>query len=88
MAFEKDPDEIGALWLKSGAKGDYMTGTIEVNGGERNGGETLRVVCFLTKKTSDKSPMWRVLKSKPRALSPVPYTDAAASAPDAEDIPF
>lgn len=54
--FKKDPDEIGALWAKSGAKGDYLTGEI--------GG--VKVVCFAVKATSDKSPTWRVLKSKPR----------------------
>jgi uncharacterized protein (DUF736 family) len=58
---EKNPDEIGALWMKPSAKGDYMTGTIN---GER-------VVVFAnTKKTSEKSPDWRVLKSKPRDDGP------------------
>jgi hypothetical protein len=60
MAFEKDPNEIGALWLKSGAKGDYMTGTIDMGAGP------VKVVCFAVKASSDKSPAWRVLKSKPR----------------------
>ena len=60
MAFEKNPDEIGALWLKSGAKGDYLTGEI--------GG--VKVVCFAAKRTSEKSPAWRVLKSKPRDAAP------------------
>ena len=83
MAFEKDPNEIGALWVKSGAKGDYMTGQIEVNGGERNGGETFRVVCFAAKKTSEKSPTWRVLKSVPRDSAPAPVEP-----PDSSDIPF
>lgn len=36
MAFEKNPDELGALWLKSGAKGEYMTGIID----------GVKVVCF------------------------------------------
>lgn len=54
---EKDPNELGALWEKSGAKGPYMTGTI---GGER-------VVVFKNgNKHSDKAPDWRVLKAKPR----------------------
>lgn len=65
MAFEKNPDEIGALWLKSGAKGDYLTGEI--------GG--VKVVCFAVKRTSEKSPAWRVLKSKPRDTAPVTDTD-------------
>jgi uncharacterized protein (DUF736 family) len=57
MAYERDPNELGALWLKSGAKGEYyMTGTIN---GEK-------VVCFRARKQSDKSPDWRVLKSVPR----------------------
>lgn len=73
MAFEKNPDEIGALWLKTGSKGEYMTGTIN----------NVKVVCFPAK-TSDRGPTWRVLKSKPRDLSPVPVnTDEADDA-----IPF
>lgn len=68
MAFEKDPDEIGALWLKSGSKGDYMTG--EVNG--------VKVVCFRSKSTHEKAPAWRVLKSKPKE----PKDDRAGFADD------
>lgn len=50
-------DEIGALWVQNGPKGEYMTGTI-------NG---QKVVVFANdKKSSDKAPDWRVLKSKPR----------------------
>lgn len=53
----KDPNEIGALWMKSGAKGDYMTGTIN---GER-------IVVFKNgNRGSDKAPDWRVLKSQPK----------------------
>lgn len=65
MAFEKDPDEIGALWVKSGRKGEYMTGTI-------NG---VNVVVFRNTSASEKAPHWRVLKSKPR--EPQPVTDFA-----------
>lgn len=74
MAYEKNPDELGALWLKTGAKGDYMTGEI--------GG--VKVVLFPAKKTSDKSPDWRVLKSKPKTETAQdqrePITD--------QDVPF
>ena len=53
-----NPDELGALWLKTSARGDYMTGTI-------NG---VNVVCFKNdRKTESKQPDWRVLKSKPKA---------------------
>ena len=56
MAYEKNPDDLGALWVKSGAKGDYMTGSINGVG----------VVCFPNKSDNPKAPAWRVLKSKPR----------------------
>jgi len=54
----QNPDELGALWMKSGAKGDYMTGTI-------NG---VAVVLFKNdrKEPGSKQPDWRVMKSKPR----------------------
>jgi hypothetical protein len=79
MAFEKDPDEIGALWIRTSAKGDYMTG--EVNG--------VKVVCFRNKGTHEKAPAWRVLKSKPaqnRADGTAP-TQAPESV-NASDVPF
>jgi hypothetical protein len=28
MPFEKDPSEIGAIWMKTGSKGDWLSGTI------------------------------------------------------------
>lgn len=57
MPFEKDPNELGALWEKQSARGTYMTGTI-------NG---VKVVVFHNgKKNSEKSPDWRVLKSVPK----------------------
>lgn len=53
----KDPNEIGALWEKSGSKGPYMTGTVN---GER-------IVVFKNDaKGNEKAPQWRVLKSTPR----------------------
>ena len=52
----KDPNELGALWVKSSSKGDYMTGTI-------NG---VAVVCFRNKSDNAKAPQWRVLKSTGR----------------------
>jgi hypothetical protein len=78
MAFEKDPNEIGALWLRTSARGDYMTGEI--------GG--VKVVCWRVKGPSEKAPTWRVLKSVPRALTPVPYSSEPVSTPDAEAIAF
>ena len=50
----QNPDELGALWIKSGNKGEYMTGTI-------NG---VAVVCFRNDRKQGNQPDWRVLKSK------------------------
>ena len=60
MAYERNPDELGALWLKEGAKGPYMTGTI-------NG---VNVFCTPTKSENAKAPTWRVMKSKPKETQP------------------
>jgi hypothetical protein len=53
---EPKAEELGALWVNTGAKGEYLTGTI--------GG--VRVVCFRNDKKTpgDKLPTWRVLKAK------------------------
>lgn len=58
---ERNPDELGALWVKTSNKGDYMTG--EING--------VKVVCFRNTRAenNEKAPQWRVLKSKPREES-------------------
>jgi hypothetical protein len=51
-------DELGALWLKSGSKGEYMTGTIN--------GQAVVVFKNDRKEAGSKQPDWRVLKSKPK----------------------
>lgn len=55
----QNPDELGALWIKHGAKGEYMTGTI-------NG---QAVVVFRNDRKADgsKQPDWRVLKARPKS---------------------
>jgi uncharacterized protein (DUF736 family) len=58
--FKKDPNEIGALWIKHGNRGDYMTGAIEIDGVKTP------IVCFTIDAKSEKAPNWRVLKSVPR----------------------
>lgn len=71
MAFEKDPNEIGALWLKTGPSGkEYMSG--EING--------VKVVCWRSKSASPKAPTWNVCKSLPRDedASPRPMHNANA----------
>ena len=51
-----NPDELGALWTKVGAKGEYMSGTI-------NG---IAVVCFKNDRKTGNQPDWRILKAKKR----------------------
>lgn len=55
---EKDPNELGALWLKSSSRGDYMTGTV--------GGVAVVVFPNDRKTPGSKQPDYRVLKAKPR----------------------
>lgn len=56
--YEKD---LGVLWIKTSTKGEYMTGTIELNG------EKINIVCFKnTQKKEAKHPDWRILKSVPK----------------------
>lgn len=56
---EKNPGELGALWVKTSGRGEYMTG--EISG--------VKVVVFKNDKKAEgsKQPDWRVLKSKPKA---------------------
>lgn len=57
----KDPNEIGALWIRTGPKGQYMTGSITVNG------EAIKIVCFPNNfKKEERHPDWRVLISQPK----------------------
>jgi uncharacterized protein (DUF736 family) len=61
---EQNQDEIGALWSKTSARGEYFTGVI-------NG---QKVVVFKnTRKTAEKHPDWRVLKAKPREQTAEPF---------------
>jgi len=82
---EKEKD-LGALWVKSSTKGQYMTGTIEVNG------EKINVVCFLnSNKKEAKHPDWRVMKAVPRDTTqkenPLPTKEDLVPL-TAEDLPF
>lgn len=82
MPFERDPNELGALWEKSGPKGPYFTGTIS----------GVKVVVFKnTKKNSEKSPDWRVLKSQPKLGDDTPKREmhnANAKPRSDDDIEF
>jgi uncharacterized protein (DUF736 family) len=54
-------DSIGALWVKEGKSGKYMSGVIDIDGVKVN------IVVFKNSyKREDKHPDYRILRSKPR----------------------
>lgn len=70
-------DELGQLWLHTGAKGDYMTGTIS----------GVRVVCFKNnKEPGSKAPDWRVLLATKRQEGPINQTTSPSH--DSDDVAF
>lgn len=80
----KNDDTLGALWVKNGAKGQYMTGNIEIDGVKTN------IVCFLnSNKKEAKHPDWRILRSVPQGTeqqnNPLPQREDEVRP---EDIPF
>jgi hypothetical protein len=67
MPFEKDPNELGVLWEKSGRNGTYFTGSLELPDGTKQ-----PVVVFKNgnKKDGSKAPDWRILKPQKRDDTP------------------
>ena len=55
-------DKIGALWIKTSVKGEFLSGNIEVDG------KKIAIVCFKNtlKKEGEKTPNYNILISKPR----------------------
>jgi len=54
-------DKLGALWVKTSAKGEYFSGEIEING------EKHRIVAFPNGyKDAEKKPDFIIYKSQPR----------------------
>jgi hypothetical protein len=86
MASENDK-AIGALWVKNGPKGQYMTGDIEIDG------KKTKLVCFLNQyKKEEKHPDWRIMESEPRAQAgygnaPAPVASATLNNPNPEMAP-
>ena len=81
MAYEKDPNELGVLWEKTGGKGQYFTGSIEIDGVKHP------IVVFKNgNKRNEKAPDWRILKSQPREKAEPKVPDDADM--DSSAIPF
>lgn len=58
MPYEKNPDELGALWEKTGKGGTYFTGKIA--------GQAVVIFKVRDKRPDSNGPDWRVYKPKPR----------------------
>ena len=56
--FKRDESELGCLWIKSGPRGEFWTGTINGQG----------IVVFKNdrKTPGSQQPDYRILKAKPR----------------------
>lgn len=83
---EQKEKSIGALWEKSGPRGTYMTGTLELTEGEK-----IQVVVFKNDKGDNpKRPDWSILKSKPKADATTASAPAESpkAQPPAENSPF
>jgi uncharacterized protein (DUF736 family) len=65
---KKNDDELGALWIKTSARGEYMTGTIN--------GQPVVLFRNDRKAAGSNQPDWRVLKSKPKGERTVGADDA------------
>lgn len=68
MAYEKNPDELGALWIKTSARGEYMTGTVN--------GEPVVLFRNDKKAPGSKAPDWRVMRPKAKPAA-APADDVA-----------
>lgn len=80
MPFEKDPKELGALWIRTSRAGnEFLSGTI-------NG---VDVICFKNGRKTGKQPDYRVMKSEPRDgdASREPY-NANAKPNNDDGMPF
>lgn len=54
---------IGALWVKEGKKGQFLSGKLDING------EKISVVAFKNKKTKENQPDYRIFVSSPQQPS-------------------
>ena len=78
------PEELGALWIKHGKNGEYLSGMLTIDG------VATPIVCFTNQhKKNEKQPDWRILRSQPRAQVENNVNNAVAAEDiTPEDIPF
>jgi hypothetical protein len=59
-------ESIGALWIRNGSSGEFLSGKITINGKETE------IIAFVNtyKQEGEKTPDWRIFISEPRNASP------------------
>jgi uncharacterized protein (DUF736 family) len=78
---ERDPNELGALWEKTGKKGTYFTGKI--------GDQPVVVFKNGNKQPGSNAPDWRVLKPQKQDAPAAPASGHNLNEPvNDRDIPF
>lgn len=68
---------IGALWIKKGNKGEYLTGNIEINGVKQN------ITIFKNTYKKDNQPDYRIFAQKQKETK-----QEDIFAPTGQDLPF
>lgn len=73
---------IGALWIKTGNKGEYWTGNIELEDGTKQ-----NVIVFRNTYKKDNQPDFRIYKQKPKEQKEefIPNDEEVMAT---EDLPF
>lgn len=79
MSYEKDPNEIGVLWEKTGKKGTYFTGKI--------GDQPVVVFKNGNKKEGSNAPDWRILRPQKQEREGQPVSHPSEPVTD-DSIPF
>jgi len=77
---ERDPNELGALWEKQGARGTYFTGKI--------GDQPVVVFKNDKKEAGSKAPDWRVLKPQKKEQAAVNVGASMNEPITDQDVPF
>lgn len=80
MSRQSDPNELGALWVKTGRKGEYMTGKI--------GDQPVVVFRNERKQPGSNAPDWRVMKPVKQDRDMDQRVPPSSAAADDEDIAF
>ena len=87
--FERDENELGALWKRSGKKGPFYSGQLDLTNVDSSA-TTLDLICFPVKSDNPKAPVLRILKGNPppgKGSARSSEGRGSSSASD-EDLPF